>query len=248
MACSTPKRDSQTKEEHQMIERSLEERNKLIEANIKMVWHIAKKLESYAKRQGFAGDLDDLASIGTLGLIKAATNYDESRGNKFSTVAYVYIRNKIIEQVRHNGLIRLPPYTRGKLLEQYKKRFKNRPEKWREKIQAAKRAYRVFSLSDIRIRPGGYSDELIGNYEDSDCIELKSPEAEDPLVLAEIYENVLALKETYRTPILKHFWDHQGQKDIAEELGLTRQRIHKRIKSGIKKLQELYCVGEREND
>ena len=49
----------------------------LIERNLRLVAHIAKKY------QNTEDELDDLISIGTIGLIKAINSFDEQKGSRF---------------------------------------------------------------------------------------------------------------------------------------------------------------------
>ena len=68
-------------------------RNELIEHNLRLVVHIIKKYYQNAR------DQDDLISIGTIGLIKAANTFDYDKGNKFTTYASRCIENAILSQV-----------------------------------------------------------------------------------------------------------------------------------------------------
>lgn len=65
-------------------------RNKLIEHNLRLVAHIIKKYYSSLR------DQDDLISIGTIGLIKAVTTFNESKGTKLATYAARCIENEIL--------------------------------------------------------------------------------------------------------------------------------------------------------
>lgn len=56
-------------------------RSQLVSHNLRLVAHIVKKY--YAGN----GDQDDLISIGTIGLIKAANTFDYSKGIRFSSYA-----------------------------------------------------------------------------------------------------------------------------------------------------------------
>lgn len=45
-------------------------------------------------------EMDDLQSLALLGLVKAARDYDEKRGYKFSNLAITIMRNEILQEVR----------------------------------------------------------------------------------------------------------------------------------------------------
>ena len=65
-------------------------RDRLIEHNLRLVAHIIKKY--YASYR----DQEDLISIGTIGLIKAASSFNSSKGTKFATYASRCIENAIL--------------------------------------------------------------------------------------------------------------------------------------------------------
>ncbi|MBP0979222.1 MAG: RNA polymerase sporulation sigma factor SigK [Oscillospiraceae bacterium] len=71
-----------------------EARNKLIKHNLRLVAHIIKKYYSKIKEQ------EDLISIGTIGLIKAVSSFDISKGAKFATYASRCIENEILMHFR----------------------------------------------------------------------------------------------------------------------------------------------------
>ena len=66
----------------------------LIERNLRLVAHIAKKY------QGTEVDMEDLISIGTVGLIKAVMSYDLDKNSKLGTYAARCIENEILMHFR----------------------------------------------------------------------------------------------------------------------------------------------------
>lgn len=71
-----------------------EAKNILIEHNLRLVAHVAKKYQSCEE------DPDDLISIGTIGLIKAISTFDLSRTSKLSTYAARCIDNELLMMLR----------------------------------------------------------------------------------------------------------------------------------------------------
>ena len=69
-------------------------KNMLIEHNLRLVAHIVKKY--YA----ISGEQEDLISIGTIGLIKAASTFDYEKSKKFSTYASKCIENEVLMHFR----------------------------------------------------------------------------------------------------------------------------------------------------
>lgn len=71
-----------------------EAREKLISHNLRLVAHIIKKY--YAA----ASDVDDLISIGTIGLIKAVGTFDYTKGTRFATYGSRCVENEILMHFR----------------------------------------------------------------------------------------------------------------------------------------------------
>ena len=69
-------------------------RNILIERNMRLVAHVAKKYVADGR------EMDDLISIGTIGLIKAINTFDPEKNSKLATYAAKCIDNAILSQMR----------------------------------------------------------------------------------------------------------------------------------------------------
>ena len=69
-------------------------RDSLIERTLRLVAHVVKKY------QGLPDDLDDLISIGTIGLIKAVMTYDPQKGNRLAAYAARCIDNELLMYLR----------------------------------------------------------------------------------------------------------------------------------------------------
>jgi RNA polymerase sporulation-specific sigma factor len=72
----------------------LEARNELIERNMRLVAHVAKKY------QNPEDEMEDLISIGTIGLIKAVETYKEDYGSRLATYAARCIDNELLMHFR----------------------------------------------------------------------------------------------------------------------------------------------------
>lgn len=68
----------------------------LVERNLRLVAHIVKKYSYPGK------EVDDLISIGTVGLIKAIDSFDVSKGTRLATYAAKCIENEILMLIRNN--------------------------------------------------------------------------------------------------------------------------------------------------
>ncbi len=79
-----------------MLNGSVDARNKLIEHNLRLVAHIVKKFD--VKEE----NTDDLISIGTIGLIKGIDTYKNNKKTKITTYAARCIQNEILMYFRSN--------------------------------------------------------------------------------------------------------------------------------------------------
>ena len=91
------------KEEQRLLELyangDIDAKNKLIEHNLRLVAHIAKKYSGAGK------DADDYISIGTIGLIKGINSFNTKKGAKLSTYISRCIDNEILMFIRSNKKI-----------------------------------------------------------------------------------------------------------------------------------------------
>ena len=79
-----------------LLKKDKDARNILIEHNLRLVAHIAKKFENNKI------DNDDLISIGTIGLIKGIDSYSLKHGTKITTYCARCIENEILMYFRSN--------------------------------------------------------------------------------------------------------------------------------------------------
>lgn len=75
-------------------------KNILIERNLRLVAHIVKKFDNTGE------DVDDLISIGTIGLIKAINTFDVAKKIRLATYAARCIENEILMHLRSTRRIR----------------------------------------------------------------------------------------------------------------------------------------------
>ena len=95
-----------TTEEDRLVRSGQRARERFIQCNLQLVVHVAKKYES-RKRKSL--EIMDLIQEGNIGLARAVELFDYSRGYKFSTYAYWWIKQGIQRALSQNdAMIRLP--------------------------------------------------------------------------------------------------------------------------------------------
>ncbi|HLI72073.1 MAG TPA: sigma-70 family RNA polymerase sigma factor [Ktedonobacteraceae bacterium] len=101
----------------EIIEAGERAKNRLIEANLRLVIHVARRYKC------FEMDLMDLIQEGNLGLIHAVDKYDYRKGYKFSTYAIWWIRQAITRALTEQAqMIRVPLYKMEKIKQLMKAR------------------------------------------------------------------------------------------------------------------------------
>ena len=89
------KHDEEEKLVEQMLSGDKSAREKLINHNLRLVVHVAKKYSQSA-------EADDLISVGSIGLIKAIDSFKPDKGSQLSTYASRCIENEILMLLRAN--------------------------------------------------------------------------------------------------------------------------------------------------
>lgn len=97
-----PLKNAQEKEAlERLVQGDLEARDLLIEHNLRLVVYVAKRYDSMQN-----GGIEDLISIGTIGLVKAINTFKIDKNIKLATYASRCIENEILMFLRKNNKLR----------------------------------------------------------------------------------------------------------------------------------------------
>jgi RNA polymerase sigma factor (sigma-70 family) len=105
--CELKKLDRElTAQERHELRSSQRARDRFMQCNLRLVVHAAKK---YDRRNRKSLEIMDLIQEGNLGLARAVELFDYTRGYRFSTYAYWWIRQGIQRAIAQNdAMIRIP--------------------------------------------------------------------------------------------------------------------------------------------
>src|SRR3989338_2383557 len=224
-------------------------RNKMIRANLRLVISIAKRYVNLGV------PLSDLIEEGNIGLMKSVDKFDPERGFRFSTYAAWWIKQGISRAIIDQGkMIRVPVYMNEEILK-YKKatealthKLKRKPRIGEvakklqigvEKVRELEQAIAKMSSLDAPIGEDG-DGQVKDIIEDQNLV---SPD--EHLELFFNRERALSFLETLTERERKILDMRFGLTDgnthtlaeIAEELGVSRERVRQLEAATIKKIR-----------
>lgn len=101
--------------------RNFKARDRLISGALRFVVKVAKEYAFRTKGPNFESEvLTTLISAGNIGLLVAADRFDTTRNTKFLTYAAWWVREKILEELDSQGIIRVPAHRQKALRAQRK--------------------------------------------------------------------------------------------------------------------------------
>lgn len=224
---------------------------KMVNANLRFVVSVAKQYQNHGLT------LSDLINEGNLGLIKAATRFDETRGFKFISYAVWWIRQSILQALAEQSrIVRLPLNRVGSLnkinnafseLEQKHQReptedelaevMEMTPDEIRTNL-----TFRARKVSmDAPFAQGDGDGTLLDIMEDVDAdipdsdLMVKSLQTEVKRALATLSERESAVISLYYGLAGEHAVTLE---EIADQFDLTRERVRQIKEKATRKLRQ----------
>lgn len=188
-------------------------------------------------------EYEELFSAGSLGLVKAARGFDESRGLKFSTYAVPVILGEIRRLFRDGGQVKVsrPVKELSLRLNREKERFTKNTgrEPTAEELaeltgESVERIAEAIASSKPLISLTEWDDDG----ERQADIPVPAPDGEIVDRLA-LYSSLRELEKRDRQIVFMRYFENKTQSEVARRLGMTQVQVSRREKKIMAQLNEM---------
>ena len=224
--------------------------NKMVSANLRFVISVSKQY------QGHGLKLEDLIAEGNIGLIIAAKRFDETKGFKFISYAVWWIRQSIMQAIAENSRVVRLPLNKVSAIQKVSHAFSQLEQKFErppshdeigELLEAnAESVSNLFTYAQRQVSVDaplmeGEDNSLLAVMPNSD-----STVPTDTLMVESLrsdIERVLVHLKEREAEVLRLTYGLSGLppmtlEEIANNLGLTRERIRQIREKGLRNLRK----------
>lgn len=224
----------------------------MIRANLRFVVSVANQYKSPVL------ELSDLISEGNIGLIKAAERFDDTKGFKFISYAVWWIRQSIMGAISDNSPACRMPQNQQRVLRQYR-------QMQQDMLQVEQRTVSVDEFCEVsgldrdlvvRVletanRPVNMDEQVNDDGEATYADFLSSDSASDAgldreslrIDIIDVLDHLLTDREKF---VVKHYFGlgckQMSLDEIAEEIGLSRERTRQLNISALSKIRQSPCA------
>jgi RNA polymerase primary sigma factor len=228
-----------------------ESKEKLINANLRFVVHVAKNYQHMGLQ------IEDLINEGNIGLIKAIDKYDVKKGYRFISYAVWWIRQRILRALHEKGrMIRLPVNKICNIsrIERVKEELENKEGIEAKIEEIAKQlnldrecvsdlitiSREMLSLDSPAFHDTDSEVPLCDYIED--MMSKSPPESAIDSSLKDDIKTILEELEPREADILKHRFGINGKKagsleEVGNRFHITKERVRQIVKRAIEKLK-----------
>jgi len=211
-------------------------KKKLVEHNLRLVVYIAKKFENTGV------GIEDLVSIGTIGLMKAIDHFDVTLNVKFSTYAYYYVLGEITKFIRESKTVKL-----SKEMVKLNRSINKAVDVMTQKLGREPTSLELSLFLDIEEEK--INDVLLATQEvqsldysydedSNDLYNIISSENSNVDLEIDLKDELKRLNPEERELILQRYFNNLTQTEVSRETGMSQVQISRKETKILQKLKQ----------